>query len=161
MKIPPSNRTQKAAIKATTKGLPCALCKKLFAVTHKPIKCQVSGCEVWTHKGERCSTIKKGSKMNNWTCETHRAQEDLPPPHKPSNLRREQSAHAKTPFEAGTLRRCGTLYHKKCCTDLTRDSRDAAAEGLIRWYCKQCYTMRLKKNEDTTVKEHLNDSPES
>ena len=56
---------------------------------------------------------------------------------------------------------CGTLYHKKCCTDLTRDSRYASTEGLIRWYCKQCYAVKLKENEDTMVKEHLNDSPES
>ena len=56
--IPPSNRTIKAATKTVTKGLLRAVCKKLFAVTHKTIK-----CEVWTHKGERCSTIKKGSKM--------------------------------------------------------------------------------------------------
>ena len=64
-------------------GLPCAVCKKLFAKSHRPIKCQVVGCSKLTHKGTKCSKIKQGSKTSTWTCVEHRDEEDIPPPSEP------------------------------------------------------------------------------
>ena len=55
---------------------------------------------------------------------------------------------------------CCTLYHKRC-TGLSRDSQDAAADGLIRWYCDKCHSLREKENEDITPNIHLEDAPES
>ena len=43
-----------------TRDLPCVVSNKLFVVTHKPIERRFR--KVWTHKGERCSKKKKGSR---------------------------------------------------------------------------------------------------
>ena len=58
-------------------GLPCEVCKGIFRATHKHIKCHVSGCSKYTHTGERCSKIKKGTKNKIWTCNEHSEQDDL------------------------------------------------------------------------------------
>ena len=151
------------ASSASNNGLRCSVCKKTFASSHNPLKCIVVGCESWTHTGPKCSKIKRGSPLN-WYCIAHRDQEDIPPPSQEVAFETGTMCPCKIVIKQGTkpvrCTDCCTLYHKRC-TGLSRDSQDAAADGLIRWYCDKCHSLREKENEDITPNIHLEDAPES
>jgi len=94
----------------------------------------------------------------------HSQSEDLPTNNEAITFKVGTKCPCKITIKRGTkpvrCSGCDTLYHKKC-TKLTRDSSDAAADGLIRWFCDQCDAIRRKENENTTPSPHNEDVSES